>query len=219
MSLVPTLLLGGVLLAAYWLVQRNRNIAREAFIERYVFPQRLRSKLAERYPHLSPAHTEQALQGLREYFQLCRMAKRRMVSMPSQAVDVLWHELILHTRQYQQFCDKAIGRFLHHVPSEAMRSPTQAQEGIRRAWRLACAREGIAPRSPTRLPLLFALDAELGIADGFRYRLNCRDDQGGVAAGYCASDIGCSSGCAGSSGADSSGDSSGCGGGCGGGGD
>ncbi len=31
------------------------------------------------------------------------------------------------------------------------------------------------PREPKRLPLLFALDAQLAIANGFFYRLNCRD--------------------------------------------
>ena len=53
---------------------------------------------------------------------------------------------------------------------------------------------------PTRLPLLFALDTELAIADGFRYTLNCAQRQDGGAAVYCASHIGCSSGCASDSG-------------------
>lgn len=212
------LFLGLTLVPAGLLLRRARLRDRERFIEGYAFPQRLRRKLAERYPHLSEQQTAQALLGLRQYFQLCRQAKRRMVAMPSQAVDVLWHEFILHTRQYQQFCGRGIGRFLHHVPSEAMHSPTLAQQGIRRAWRLACLAEGIAPRAPERLPLLFALDAELAIADGFHYNLNCRDGQNRQGDTYCAGHIGCSSGCgggcSGSSGSDSGGD-----GGCGGGGD
>ena len=88
--------------------------------------------------------------------------------MPSQVVDVAWHEFILFTRDYRDFCQRGLGRFLHHVPAEAMAAPTDAQEGIRRAWYFACRDEGIAPRQAHRLPLLFALDAELGIADGFR---------------------------------------------------
>ncbi len=140
------------------------------------------------------------LSGLREYLLLCRAAGKRMVAMPSQVVDVAWHELILHTRLYQHVCRKGLGRFLHHTPAQAMRSPRQAQEGIRRAWKLACRREGIDPQNPTRLPLLFALDTELAIADGFRYTLNCAQRQDGSAAVYCASHIGCSSGCASDSG-------------------
>ncbi|MDC3952169.1 hypothetical protein KGZ13_33865, partial [Pseudomonas aeruginosa] len=41
---------------------------------------------------------QRVLGGLREYLLLCRAAGKRMVAMPSQVVDVAWHELILHTR-------------------------------------------------------------------------------------------------------------------------
>ena len=85
------------------------------------------------------------------------------MSMPSQAVDVAWHEFILFTRKYEYFCGKALGRFLHHPPAEAMRSPTSAQAGIKTAWRLSCLREGMQPRAAHRLPLLFAIDAQLRV--------------------------------------------------------
>jgi hypothetical protein len=127
-----------------------------------------------------------------------------MVSMPSQVVDVAWHEFILFTRKYEHFCSNAIGRFLHHTPAEAMESQTVAQAGIKKAWRISCLRENISPSSPTKLPLLFSIDAELSIPDGFEYSLNCKKNG---SAGYCAGHIGCG-GCGG--------DSGGCGGGCGG---
>jgi len=141
-----------------------------------------------------------------------------MVAMPSQAVDDAWHEFILFTRQYNKFCRHAFGRFLHHTPAEAMSTPTEASDGLKRAWRLACAHEKIDPKKPDRLPRLFAIDAALGIAGGFIYQLDCLAASGGAAgSGYCASHIGCgSSGCSGDSGA-SDGDGGGCGGGCGGG--
>jgi len=123
-----------------------------------------------------------------------------MVAMPSQVVDVAWHEFILFTRSYELFSNKAIGRFLHHTPTEAMKSPTLAQEGIKRAWRLACATENISPTSPARLPLLFAIDTMLNIDDGFRYSLNCKDKSSpAYADGYCAGHIGCAAGCGGDS--------------------
>lgn len=77
-----------------------------------------------------------------------------MVAMPSQVVDDGWHEFILFTRSYKSFCKKALGRFLHHTPTEAMRTPTSAQEGIKRAWRLACAKENNNPGKPNRLLLI-----------------------------------------------------------------
>lgn len=181
-------------------------------IDGYAFPPRIRARVRERYPHLREPQTDLVIDGLREYFHLCNAAGRRVVAMPSQAVDVAWHEFILFTRHYRDFCRKAFGRFLHHTPAEAMSSPTIAHEGIKRAWRLACHREQINRRSPTRLPLLFALDGQLEIPDGFRYALNCRGPgaSGGRGDGYCASHIGCGSGCGG--GCFGDGGSSGCGG-------
>lgn len=31
-------------------------------------------------------------------------------------IDGLWHYFILHTMEYRQFCNKAFGSYLHHVP-------------------------------------------------------------------------------------------------------
>lgn len=199
---------------------------RQRFLASFRFPPALARKVRQTYPQLSEAQAARVLEGLRQFFAVSRRAGGRMVAMPSQVVDVAWHEFILSTRAYQAFCHEALGRFLHHTPAEAMASPTQAQLGIRRAWRLACLEEGMKPAAATALPLLFALDEQLGIPDGFRYALNCTGLTGASAAGeggagvsYCASHIGCgsSSGC--STGCGGS-DGSGCGGGgCGGGGD
>ena len=199
------------------LIQHRTRRAHESFIDEYAFPPGIRQKVHKRYPHLTEAQLDLVFDALREYFHLCRKAGKRLLSMPSQVVDVAWHEFILFTRNYQVFCQSALGRFLHHTPAEATATPTTASEGIRRTWRLACLRGGIDPKAATAVPLLFAIDGRLGIPDGFDYVLNCTllHDRG---ARYCASDIsasgcgGCGGGCSGS----------GCGGGdggCGGGGD
>lgn len=219
MKFLVLVLLALALITAFALYARSRRVARDGFIDSYRFPPGIRTRVRKRYPHLTDGDLDRVMSGLAAWFHLSNAAGRKPASMPSQAVDAAWHEFILFTRNYRDFCGKALGRFLHHTPAEAMRSPTKAQEGIRRAWRLSCAREGIDPRAPSRLPLLFALDADLGIADGFRYALNCglgaqRAGDGGTP--YCASHIGCGSGggeggCSGDSGG--SGDGGGCGGG------
>lgn len=218
----------GLLAAVLW-----RNWARRrqlAYLEAFPYRQYLDQRLAARRPELSEAQRDKIFAALLDYFLICRRAGKHMVAMPSQAVDDAWHEFILFTRRYEKFCQAAFGRFLHHTPAEAMNSPTQASEGLRRAWRLACAHEGINPQKPERLPRLFALDAELGIAGGFIYRLDClAAGHAGTADGFCASHIGCggSSGCGGGCSGDSGssggggsdgGGGGGCGGGCGGGG-
>ncbi|MFF0737718.1 glycine-rich domain-containing protein [Streptomyces chartreusis] len=37
--------------------------------------------------------------------------------VPSELVDHGWHAFILHTVDYAAFCDRAAGRFVHHVPT------------------------------------------------------------------------------------------------------
>ena len=188
------------------------------FIEKYRFNSAIGKKILQRYPHLTQAQVQQVLEALRDYFFICKMAKRRMTSMPSQVVDVAWHEFILFTHAYQSFCKKAFGRFLHHTPAEAMHTPTMAQGGIKRTWRLACVRSNINQKKPTQLPLLFAIDEELNIEDGFKYALNCKDKSSTDSrVVYCATSIGCTSCSSSIDGDGGFGSCSSCGGGCGGG--
>jgi hypothetical protein len=218
MKLLVGLLFVGLVAAMILWWRRALHRQRVDFIENYPYAKFLDARLAARRPELGAAQRRQVFEALRDYFQLCHQAKKRLVAMPSQVVDDAWHEFILFTRQYQQFCQRGLGRFLHHTPAEAMRSPTDAQEGIKRAWRLACRRDGIDPRAPQSLPLLFALDAMLGIAGGFTYRLDClAAAQAGAGSAYCAGHIGCGGGCSGSPGDGDSSSGDGCGGGgCGG---
>ena len=205
--------LAGVLFVFY----KWRMAARKRFIQRYEFPNRVRRQVLKAYPQLQETDVETVIDGLKQYFKMNLLAKGRPVSMPSQAVDVAWHEFILFTRQYETFCKAGLGRFLHHTPAEAMKSKSVAQERIKRAWRLACYLEDMKPNQAHRLPLIFDLDRRLNIADGFHYQLNCQLKNGHAnSSGYCASHIGCSSGCAGSSSAGGCSSSDGCSGGCGG---
>lgn len=195
------------LIVAWWYRKQLRK-RRERLIDAFRFPPSIANKLTDQYPHLSDQDLDYVISGLREYFHLCNIAGKQMVSMPSQVVDLAWHEFILFTRKYEYFCGKALGRFLHHTPAEAMRTPTDAQQGLKLAWRLSCQREGIEPKAATRLPLLFAIDQQLNIQDGFKYALDCKQTGNDY---YCAGHIGCGGGCGGGGDSDS-----GCGGGCGG---
>ena len=207
---------------------------RRQFIREAVFPRFLGAKLREAYPQLTARDTELVLHGLRQFFMAHLRSNRQFVAMPSRVVDVAWHEFILHTRAYQQWCAHAFGALLHHTPAEVLGSSPRRNDGLRRTWFWACKEESIDPRQPGRLPLLFALDKKFAIAGGFSYVPDCSgiDRQSGDA--YCGTSFG---GCGGGSGGDSPGDATGfggsdggsagsdggsdssCGGGCGGGGD
>jgi len=213
-----------------FLWQRQLTLRREAYIRGFVFPKGLFEKLRQHHPHLTAKECQLVSHGLRQFFLAHLKSGRRYISMPSQVADDLWHELILYTKNYQSFCRKAFGRFLHHTPAVVLSKSQQGNEGIRRCWRYVCLEENINPRVATRLPLLFALDRKLGIPNGFYYTANCeaarrhgKDGEGGAAA-YCGADLSSSSADAGTGGQDSSaghggdGDGGGGGDGCGGGG-
>lgn len=220
MKIILLLILATTAIILYrkWIANSRRQ-----FLDQFRMPDAVLGRFRQKHPDLSSAQEELVREGLRQYFEICQRARGKFVSMPSQVVDDLWHDFILFTRHYRQFCDKAFGRFMHHTPVEAMSSPQLATAGIRRTWFHACRIEGIDPKQPSRLPLLFALDAQLGIAQGFFYSLNCANAATSSSNTFCASSIGCGgsdSGCAGDTGGGESGDSgSSCGGGCGGGGD
>lgn len=143
-------------------------------IDTYSWPPGLVAKLRRHYPNLSPEQIDRIGLGLKQFFRAYHRGAYRNVAMPSQAVDVLWHEFILYTKAYDDFCRKAFGRFLHHTPAAALRpADKNTNEGLRRVWWQACKEERIDPKAPSALPLLFALDAELEIPNGYRYVPNC----------------------------------------------
>jgi hypothetical protein len=148
----------------------------QAFLANYEFPRGARDKFARRHPSLNARQIEQVFEALRFYFQLCHEANGKMVSMPSRVVDDAWHEFILFTRDYHEFCQGAFRRYLHHTPASASYGAAQEEAGKRLAYRLSCKREGLNPAALGAVPLLFALDSQLGITDGFVYTPEMLED-------------------------------------------
>jgi hypothetical protein len=227
MSSAGLVIVIGVLTAAllwvWWLLRRARQVE---YIRSYMFPPGLFEKLRAKRPDLGLKECQLAARGLRQFFLAHLKSGCRFVSMPSQVVDDLWHEFILYTRHYEAFCRTAFRGFLHHTPAVVLSERRRDNEGLRRTWWYACLEENINPRHATRLPLLFALDAKLNIADGFRYAPDCaalrekREEtgSGGDGAVYCGGDFSSSDfdGTTDGFGDSSSGDGGGggCGGGC-----
>jgi hypothetical protein len=220
-SLIVALVL---LLVTVEVWRRWREALRADYIRAYMFPPGLFAKLAERRPGLVLKDQQLVARALRQFFLAHLKSGRKFVSMPSQVADDLWHEFILYTRHYQEFCTKAFGRFLHHTPAVALTADKQNNTGLRRVWWHACLEENINPRTPTRLPLLFALDEKLKVEGGFRYVPDCsgvrREGEKGGSGGtpYCGGDFSSSDfdGSTDGFGDGDGGDGGSCGGGCGG---
>lgn len=221
-----------LLCLSWWLWRRWRVAMQAEYIRRYTFPAGLLDRFRKRRPELCHKDCELTGRALRQFFLAYLHGGREFVSMPSQLADDLWHEFILYTRHYDLFCRKAFGGFLHHTPAVVLSKDRHNNSGLRRIWWYCCREENINPRKPSRLPLLFALDGKLKIADGFIYRPDCEqfnklngDQQGSV---HCGADFasfafdGSTDGFGDSYndiGSDSGGDGDGGGGSCGGGGD
>ncbi len=208
-------------LLAAWVGSRQRMAIREGALP--VLPKR---KLRQQFPQLEAKDADLVERGFRQFFMACSRSNGRYVGMPSKVVDAYWHAFILDTRGYAEWCDRTLGRFLHHVPAERLGSDAQANDGLRRAWFWACKDGGLNPRQPSRLPLLFALDTKLGIPGGAVYspaprpkgsstggnaEISYGDDFSDASFSGDASDMGGSDG--GDGGDGGGGDGSGCGGG------
>lgn len=176
MEIVLFVLLAVGALVAFVVVRRNARVAalksRAKFIQQYTFPAELRNRL-QRNADLTLEQSGKVLEGLRQYFLACLSAQRspiaKEVGMPSKAVDAAWHEFIVLTKEYQKFCDEAFGKYLHHTPGAMMATPTStALANTLHQFR----QPSLAPAQWAMLgsiPLLFAIDRELGFKDGHMY--------------------------------------------------
>ena len=121
-----------VLIIAWVIRSRNRHqklrAERADFIRKYTFPAGLRFRLDQAHSNFSGEQIALMLEGLRAYFQLVAANPRARLGMPSKAVDGAWHEFILLTQNYADFCDKAFGRFLHHTPHNG--NQTAERDGL-----------------------------------------------------------------------------------------
>lgn len=142
---------------------------RLAAVEAFPFPSGARQRFGFVHQSLSSDGIRLVEDATRQWFRLAARHPRAKIAMPSVAADAMWHEVTLHTREYDAFCADAFGRPFHHIPASAVQ-PESVGAGLHAAYRLACADE----RSDERqLPLLFRVDRELAITDGHHYLADC----------------------------------------------
>ncbi|MGH3930609.1 MAG: glycine-rich domain-containing protein [Pseudonocardiaceae bacterium] len=153
---------------------RGRRTARRiAIVDTYGFSSSVRQRLRLKHLGLGNESIDLIETAIRQWFRIIVRHPTAQLSMPSALVDDLWHELLLHTRDYAAFCKAAFGRFLHHEPESAM-SPGHAAANRSRqllvTLRLAQEDENC---DSDALPLLFRVDSEVGLPGARCYLADC----------------------------------------------
>ena len=145
---------------AIFRVRRSRRIA---VVDDYRFPSGVRQRLAQRHTALTGDDLQSVEAATRQWFRLCARHPRAGLAMPSVIVDDLWRELVLHEREYAEFCGRAFGRLL---PPGSVDRPGALGDTFR------FARQD-EPAGPGVLPLLFRVDRQLAVAGGRDYLADC----------------------------------------------
>ena len=78
----------------------------------------------------TPEEGEALFAEVKRFLVLVASDERVVWDMYSLRIDEAWHQFVLFTRQYVDFCQRFFGRYMHHSPSNAPESKTAtAAEG------------------------------------------------------------------------------------------
>ncbi|GGG85083.1 hypothetical protein [Paenibacillus radicis (ex Gao et al. 2016)] len=89
---------------------------------------RVKDRVLKEAPDMSDEEWNWTWFELKRYFLMCAVMKG--VTMYSGKVDAVWHEMLMFTREYEEFCSKLCGMMIHHAPH----GPSDAPEQDERAW-------------------------------------------------------------------------------------
>ncbi|MBE1537069.1 glycine-rich domain-containing protein [Actinomadura algeriensis] len=71
-------------------------------------------------------YAEQVMEQTLIWLQACADNPSQRIGM-TEAVDHGWHAFLLHSQDYAEFCDRAFGGYLHHVPPAPGQSMTREE--------------------------------------------------------------------------------------------
>lgn len=102
------------------------------FILNYKFKEDLLKKVKEKL-QCNDNHMMILSDALKDYLiaRLIYLDTWKPVTMPSTSADELWHEFILNTRDYFDFCDNVYGKYLHHEPYGKFDISESEDEGLK----------------------------------------------------------------------------------------
>jgi hypothetical protein len=78
--------------------------------------ERLTARIVTDHDDIDHATAERVMDQALAFLGAC--ANSTMPLSPAKLVDIGWHTLILHTKDYREFCDRVAGRFIDHIPTD-----------------------------------------------------------------------------------------------------
>lgn len=163
---------GVITVLAYNWVSLLTERRREHYLRKFLFPVSLLVELKTVYPELSRKDFDLACHALRQFLSVHRASGFKAMGLPSRVVSDLWKAFSADTFVYDAFCRKAFGRFIRpKAVSPYPEKDSIEEEELGRTWHLCCEQEGVYRSSPSRLPLLFAIDTKLRIPGAIEYQL------------------------------------------------
>lgn len=79
-------------------------------------------ELVERFKRkfeLTGADATQLFADTKRYLYLCAVTNKPLA--PPAVIDHGWHEFLMYTKDYQEFCATHFGKFVHHTPNPKLR--------------------------------------------------------------------------------------------------
>lgn len=155
----------------YFLYFQRRTNERRSYINTYSFPDTVLKNFCQQHPLLGPWQVRRVVAGLKQYFCCCAPSPEKSVPMPSRLINDLWRVFSLQRKDYEDFCQNAFRYKLHYQVIDELARNSKANDNMWVIWQYACSTENQDSWSPTLLPSIFAIDADLNIQDGFYYDL------------------------------------------------
>lgn len=92
------------------------------------FEARVKDRVLRHAPNLRDIEWQWRWFELKRYFLMCGVL--RGVPMYSDRVDEVWHEMLMFTREYEEFCKKFCGQLIHHAPHAPDSKPNPGERAL-----------------------------------------------------------------------------------------
>ena len=91
-----------------------------AFEAPFLLEKLLKERIAETTQEADALFSE-----VKKFIVLARSDETKIWEMYSLRIDEVWHQFVLFTAQYIEFCQRFFGRYVHHSPSNAPKSEAE----------------------------------------------------------------------------------------------